>query len=254
MTWSINLVYKSSSSSIHWPLVLQPPVWMNQYCTFPLLCLPLWVSLGTLWNCRERVKMCTTIPWPVKESLWQRGKTAIRSDVIVCGLNTSSHVSCHETRKRLCVDQCGSSSLMTLCTGLMNNLDGITPALVALQLLPLCSCSPWYYSGYYWSGPIVLRSQCNYKGPVCTLSHSRKITMHSQGNWEHMSLGFYDWLDSQSATLGPVVFVLVDVLSLFYCLIGFIVAYVALLSRHRVHSQLKVVIPLCHVMQMPLLK
>lgn len=31
---------------------------------------------------------------------------------------------------------------MTLCTGLMNNLDGITPAPVALQLLPLCSLPP----------------------------------------------------------------------------------------------------------------
>lgn len=42
-------------------------------------------------------------------------------------------------------------------------------------------------------------------------------------------------------------FVLDDVLSLFYCLISFIAAYVALLSRHWVHSQLKAIVPLsCH--------
>lgn len=36
----------------------------------------------------------------------------------------------------------GALALMTLCTGLMNNLQGITSVLVALQLLPLCSSSP----------------------------------------------------------------------------------------------------------------
>lgn len=33
-------------------------------------------------------------------------------------------------------------AIMTLCTGLMNNLGGITSVLVALQLLPLCSSCP----------------------------------------------------------------------------------------------------------------
>lgn len=67
----------------------------------------------------------------------------MRSDVIVCGLNTSSHVSRHGTRKRLCVDECGSSGHDDVMRrGLMNNLDGITSAPVALQLLPLCFFPP----------------------------------------------------------------------------------------------------------------
>lgn len=77
--------------------------------------------------------------------------------------------------------------------------------------------------------------------------------MHLQGDWKHTSLRLYDGLDSQTAAVRPVVFVLGDVLRLFYCLIGFIVAYVASLSRHRVHSQLKAM-NRCQVVQMPLLK
>lgn len=162
-------------------------------CTFPLLWSPLWLSVATLFEiAEERVKMCTTNPRSMRESPWQRGKTVIRSDVIVCGLNTSSHVPCHETLVDFVSTSVGALTMMTLCTGLMNNLDGITSALVALQLLPLCSSSPWCCTGYYWSGPIVLRSWGNYEGPVCTLIHLMKITIYSQGSWGFMSLEFYD--------------------------------------------------------------
>lgn len=98
--------------------------------------------MATLFEiAEERVKMCTTNPWSMRESPWQRGKT-VRSGVIVCGLNTSSHVPCRETLVDFVSTSVEALATMTLCTGLMNNLDGITSALVALQLLPLCSSSP----------------------------------------------------------------------------------------------------------------
>lgn len=118
----VSCVDEPIPACLHLPLVVVVFVTFSGYS--------LWNSQRSVWRCAQQLGG----PW--EGACGGEGKTVIRSDVIVCGLNTSSHVSCHETRKRLCVDQCGSSSLMTLCAGLMNNLDGITPALVALQLLP----------------------------------------------------------------------------------------------------------------------
>lgn len=62
------------------------------------------------------------------------------------------------------------------------------------------------------------------------------------------SLRFYDGLYSKSATVRTGVFVLGDVLILFYCLIGFIVTYVALTSQGSF------IVSLGHVMQIALVR
>lgn len=111
----------------HDPVILQQPVWIL-FTTLSAKPLLMWLQK------RARSLKTVTCKFSAPEMLWCN----------VCGVNR------HHSLSLLCVSLCvcvwggfipvrwSLRPQVTLCGELMNNLDGITSELVALQLLSLC--------------------------------------------------------------------------------------------------------------------
>lgn len=103
------------------PLILGSPAWMDQHqqpssCSCRLSELVRSYSPGNCQRASRDVHSKSSALERESGPVAQLGKTVMRSDVIVCGLNTSSHVYCRETRKRLRVDyRVEARAMMTLC-------------------------------------------------------------------------------------------------------------------------------------------